>query len=80
MSDKDDGGPAFPNPACDGAQYEYRETWKELVGGMSLRDWFAGQAMRAMLNRDAAMYAHLWPAMANNAYKIADAMLEERNK
>lgn len=43
----EDGGPAFPKPGTDecidvcGSQR-----------GMSLRDWFAGQAMAAMIARD----------------------------
>jgi len=31
---KDDGGPAFP---------QYRTEYPECEGGMTLRDWFAGQ-------------------------------------
>jgi len=39
---KDDGGPAFP-----GEHYEVRFDEDVLLphGGMSLRDWFAGQAI-----------------------------------
>ena len=35
MTDRQDGGPAFPRPASDTSG---------AIIGMSLRDWFAGQA------------------------------------
>jgi hypothetical protein len=37
--DINDGGPAFPKQSADGEWYE----------GMSLRDWFAGQALVGLL-------------------------------
>lgn len=48
-------------------------------GGMTLRDWFAGQAMAAYLSRpdaDNDPYA----AVASYAFDMADAMLAERSK
>lgn len=72
MSD-DKGGSAFP------WSREY-----EVDKGMTLRDWFAGQALSGL------MAAHTadgdWTAMgaedyaASTAYKAADAMLKERSK
>jgi hypothetical protein len=44
-------------------------------GGMTLRDYFAGQAMAANIGR-----GHCPDTIANEAYKLADAMLKERNK
>ena len=42
--------------------------------GMTLRDWFAGQALASM-----KMYPTYTPDyIARNAYDIADAMLRER--
>jgi hypothetical protein len=71
MSDKpNDGGPAFPFQ-CQGAT-----TGLEIYYGMSLRDWFAGQAMPYASkggNRTAE-------AIARRAYYIADSMLAERAK
>ena len=69
----DDGGPAFPS-ACGS---------KKCDDGMTLRDWFAGQAL-------AGSYA-AWMAecrdtnvssvnMAAECYLIADAMLKARTK
>ena len=58
-----DGGPAFPSPGA--------------FDGMSLRDWFAGQAMKALVetghfNNSEEMSAH--------AYSLADAMIEGREE
>ena len=70
-----DGGPAFP------IVQEYRGydgCWAgfETIGGMSLRDWFAGQALIGLLAKD--WYS---PTMAaEGAYSIADAMLAARVK
>jgi len=80
MSAKQDGGPAFP---CEGGDMS------GLVAhpGMSLRDWFAGQALAGRLanstlleNLDQSGYpAEKLPAkMAEHAYMFADAMLEAR--
>ena len=61
----DDGGDAFPHP--DGSF------------GMSLRDYFAGQALAGMCaNPDLTSF--LPAPMACAAYKIADAMLAARKE
>lgn len=68
---KDTGGPAFP---CD------RIPMTEGVicsDGMTLRDWFAGQALIGLLS-DSNIKASQTD-FAKNAYKLADAMLEARN-
>lgn len=63
----DTGGPAFPVP---GDQPHVQ------MNGMSLRDWFAGQAL-------AGLYAS-WPhdcdqhGLAHDAYLAADAMMKAR--
>jgi len=63
-----DGGPAFPN---DGPDFRSNFT------GMSLRDWFAGQAVTGLLSTgDFAT----WGEVAEDAYAFADAMLAERAK
>jgi hypothetical protein len=63
MSTINDGGPAFP---FDG--------YGERVPGMTLRDWFAGQALAGMLaNPDS------WTGDRGvMAYRYADAMLRAR--
>ena len=65
MSNPKDGGPAFPH------------TWRDDHGeGMSLRDWFAGQALAGL---SAQFGGELSPsAFASFAYQLADAMLAAR--
>jgi hypothetical protein len=75
MSARDDGGPAFPIQGSYDTDYEHN--------GMTLRDWFAGQALAGILGggfadtiphddlnggRDAAAFA----------YQYADAMIAAR--
>jgi hypothetical protein len=71
MKDKT-GGPAFPRPLSLNVNGE--AAWEQ--DGMTLRDWFAGQALPWILR------AHLgspeW--VAAEAYKLADAMLKERER
>jgi len=74
---KDDGGRAFPT---------------QFSGGMTLRDWFAGMALQGCLSfhteedrvniTNEARHLNISPAsyVASIAFKIADAMLIERNK
>lgn len=107
--EKKDGGPAFPSESPDpefrraiqerrsdlglGVNDVSRLTAKH--AGMTLRDYFAGQALAGMLARDACadgsgndrhpVYNTRWQsafsgALASNAYDIADAMLAERAK
>ena len=74
MSEKvNDGGPAFP--------------WGgDVRGGMSLRDWFAGQAIDGIIHATSAGQhmplvkdgEHIRYAMARDAYDMADAMLAAR--
>jgi hypothetical protein len=75
MSNKiDDGGQAFP--------IAYPESHSIKVSGMSLRDWFAGQALAGMiekfdapLHEDDALYY-----LAKRAFSQADAMLAAREE
>jgi hypothetical protein len=62
------GGPAFPCGAAGGCG-----PWD----GMSLRDWFAGQALSG---RTVQGMHDTWADLATDVYEIADAMLAERNK
>ena len=66
-----DGGPAFPLTE-DAVCHKNRDF---AMQGMSLRDWFAGQAMAN------ANYRMVNPAhQARLAYDLADAMLAERRR
>lgn len=70
-----DGEPAFPIRGDV-------TTW-EASGGMSLRDYFAGQAliMAAVIVADRGGLAGVAPsAIAEAAYLVADAMLAQRAK
>ena len=60
----------------------------DIKHGMSLRDWFAGQALIAVVNATSAGQHYplvndglnLVQAMARDAFELADAMLAERAK
>lgn len=69
VSDTKDGGPAFPTPSA--------ERVSGAIPGMALRDWFAGQALAGLL---APGFASAASAFAEDAYKLADAMLAARAK
>lgn len=81
MSKEQDGGPAFPQLQCrdeDGRWSPVR------VDGLSMRDWFAGQALAEIvaddikqgLPADGLDIRHVPDA----AYRYADAMLEARRR
>ena len=72
-----DGGPAFPVPT---------DVYHTNLG-MSLRDWFAGQALNGIVQD--CMFERLIPdgggktetdLAAERAYKMADAMLKARSQ
>ena len=70
MSDPiDTGGAAFPFAA------EYGHP--AACGGMSLRDWFAGQALAGMLGGEPGSHL-MFSTAAAGAYEYADAMLKAR--
>ena len=69
-----DGGPAFP----------VETTSTPYSPGMSLRDWFAGQALAGMLSGPDSPPAETWEEMVQHisatAYDYADAMIAARSK
>lgn len=67
MSDKNDGGPAFPSSNTPETGY--------FAEGMTLRDYFAAKAMQSFLAQRAFPWDIEIPA---TAYRIADAMLKAR--
>ena len=80
MSDKakiDDGGPAFPALDVHCASEIIMEGNKP--HGMSLRDWFAGQAITGLCI-DLRGSGYRDRELATRALGIADAMLAERAK
>lgn len=85
MSDSiNDGGPAFLN----------KDELGSMVPGMSLRDWFAGQALaglvpngvlqleviKAQVKRPGQEAFSVGQCLARYTYDLADAMLEARNE
>ena len=78
----EDGGPAHPHPVRN-EQCEW-----DVATGMTLRDWFAGQALAAMITATSAgqhnalngkpVGTSIYDAMAMDAYALADAMLRAR--
>jgi hypothetical protein len=73
MIDIDNGGPAFP---CDAEWRDGQEVWPQSAG-MTLRDWFAGQALVGFsANPDLSG----WPfeRAAEAAWEQADAMIAAR--
>lgn len=85
MTNPNDGGPAFPRSASSDEGAELHNI-AFAQAGMSLRDWFAGQALQGMLARltsfnPAPGYPEHWhAAISQEAYEIADAMIAKRNK
>ena len=68
-----DGGPAFPH-------FKFTENGKVEIcpqGGMSLRDYFAGQALAGMMAHD---QTSSWQdyEVAGDCYVYADAMIKAR--
>jgi hypothetical protein len=74
---KPNGGNAFPEMVTEGGGGNY---WQSCKGGMSLRDYFAAKAMSGAIN--AYMHSVVddfgYREIAMQSYKIADAMLKER--
>lgn len=69
--DKKDGGPALP---CE----TYQGTPVPGGDGMSLRDYFAGQALVGIASLSGGGFGYPEDDAARWAYRYADAMLAER--
>jgi hypothetical protein len=68
-----DGGPAFPSVGEGFGNPSYS------APGMTLRDWFAGQALAGMLiNYTTQKFGVGEQTCAKGAYEFADAMLAAR--
>ena len=76
MTTKNTGGPAFPVTATDrSGQIAPTEF------GMTLRDWFAGQALVGLLSDPICEGSNdPFGQYAEASYRYADAMLEARDK
>lgn len=65
-----DGGPAYPVTQWNNDTESY-----QIMGGMSMRDHFAGLAMQALI---AANHTYTMKRDVACAWEYADAMLAER--
>jgi hypothetical protein len=90
---RDDGGPAFPTPFSNQGDLNVCAPTGEVVPpggwlplpGMTLRDYFAAQAMNGIV---AIEYSRSWNGgptisdeqLALRCYILADAMLAERSR
>lgn len=77
MTKREDGGPAFPQSDLS----SYGMGPSEINnGGMSLRDWFSGQALAGVLA--SKTFSNSGPGfedfIATYAFNVADAMLKAR--
>lgn len=72
MSERDDGGPAFPQQCADALDVGM------VHAGMSLRDWFAGQALTGICAAGWQYEGNDHADLARDAYLQADAMLAVR--
>lgn len=78
MSEKEDGGPAFPT-FTEQYSYGYDKSRPVTVDpGMSLRDYFAIRTLPMAVECHPDGHARGWVGIAEHAYSIADAMLAAR--
>jgi len=83
-----DGGQAFPTPFVMVHDDDQGKDYPQYAdSGMTLRDWFAGQAIGSMVRASFERVKMGLPPVANaaqgiaeNCYELADAMLTEREK
>jgi hypothetical protein len=87
---KDTGGPAFPQFEVMSGERDGHgdmiDAYTCATGGMTLRDWFAGQALSGILSGDLTIDSpikidgKLNTIGAVYAYQYADAMLRVRSR
>lgn len=86
---KNDGGPAFPKPiGWNGLASNDEHKCSPEAVGMSLRDWFAGQALQGLLScpeaegdeqpKEVTSGDDWFPYLSHRAYQFADSMLKAR--
>ncbi len=95
MTKINDGGPAFPSRRIENKPYHpcvavpSEIEVERPVNGMSLRDWFAGRAMAALISARESLWQDSpegskpipeYAEIAEDAFNYADAMLAKREK
>lgn len=78
MNNTNTGGSAFP-------AFEHHPSYMQMlvVGGMTLRDYFAAKAMQGLITSASLSRTESWydeERVAESAYKMADAMLKARKE
>jgi hypothetical protein len=73
----DDGGPAFPGQWMDFQPGTGDQVVRDQWFGMTLRDWFAGQALAGLVANINCAYKT--QTFAKRALELADAMIAARN-
>ena len=80
---KNTGGPAFPrnyvpgSVTTDGSGRQYHTPFMPAQEGMTLRDYFAAAALQGLLTSTKTADGN---AVVQDAYRVADAMILERDK
>lgn len=77
---QDDGGPAFPQTDMLMNLGFPDIKVREVTGGLSIRDWFAGMALQGVLSNSDAFVRMNDQQVAACAYSAADAMLAARKE
>lgn len=79
MSNKETGGPAFPQPIISTAMGDIVSSQDCNEGGVTMRDYFAAKAMQGICSgrSHSDLRGHVI-ASSRVAYLMADAMLEAR--
>ena len=75
--DNKTGGTAFPSGAASVGPDGYMRCCESATPGMTLLDWFAGQALAGLCGSPDFNFLP-WDKMADSAYTAADAMLAEK--
>ena len=73
--DKDEQEPVLPHPDS-----MFPELAEPLLESLTIRDYFAGQAMLGIMNLKIKPDTFIAEVVGVECYKIADAMLKERDK
>ena len=77
------GGPAFPTGKWETDHITNDQEYERYcpMGGMSLRDYFAGKSLMELVQGLSVPVSDVdAEAVAKDAYKLADAMIKEKEK